>query len=132
MLQLLKKLFEPKPKIKDETEYNKELIEKIYTTIYYEDLENIIFNPVNKLYLLNVYHGTFDDLLNNIFNKNSDRSIISVNVFSYFKTKDDIIYKLKKIIPILRDNKINVQVDYELNEILDSINFLKSIEEENG
>lgn len=131
MLELLKKFFNSTQVIKSELK-NQELIEKIYNIVYIENLDKILFSPVGKLYILNVYNNTFDDFLSNILSKNN-RELAAVNINSYFTDKENIQYKLKRIITILEKNDINVKVEYELNEIIEAVHFLKYLEEkENG
>ena len=79
--------------------------------------------------MLNVYYDSLDDLLINLVSKPDERQIASVNVFSYFKGIEDVNYVFKRIIPIVENNTINIKIQHDLNEIFDSIEFLKSIEE---
>lgn len=127
MIKKLKNFFTSGHVIKSEVK-NQELIEKISDIIYMSNLNDILFSPSSKLYILNVYNDSFDDFLNNILINNS-RDIIAVNINSYFKNKDNIQYTLKRIIPLLEKSDLNIKVQYELNEIIEAINFLKSLEE---
>ncbi|NTW91807.1 MAG: hypothetical protein HGA35_07765 [Erysipelotrichaceae bacterium] len=129
MFGILKKLFTSKKETAPVISNNQELIEKLYNLIYDDNLVLRINKPESKILLLNVYYLTFGDLLLNIVSKTSERQIASVNFFSYFRDIDDLKYTLKRIIPILESTTVNVKIVHDLNEIIDSLDFLKSIEE---
>lgn len=128
MLKLLKKFFLNKEKILI-TPNNQELIEKLYELQYEETLIQIFNQPENKILLLNVYYVTFNELLLNILNKQDERQISSVNIYSYFKDIEDINYAIERIIPLIENNTINIKIIHDLNEIFDSVKFLKSLGE---
>jgi hypothetical protein len=127
MFKKLIKLFTT-TKVSDIELKNKDLVDKIYDIINIENLEDVLFSPVNKIFILNVYNNNFDDFLSNILSKYSERSLISVNIFSYFTDKENIQYKLKRCIPILEQNNIDLRIAYEFNEILDTITYLLTLE----
>ena len=127
MIALFKKLFAT-TKISETELKNKDIIDKLNEVTYLENIENIIFSPSSKIYILNVYHDTFDDFLSDMLSNVSNRSIISVNIFAYFNDKENVQYKLKRAITILETNKVNAKIEYEFNELVDSINYLKSLE----
>lgn len=129
MLEIFKKLFSSEKKIVTTTSKNQLLIEKVQTLAYNDSLQEIINIPENKILILNVYYVSFNDLLFNIINKVDERQIASVNVFSYFKTTEDINYCLKRIIPILEQNDVNIKIKHDLEELINSIEFLMNIEE---
>ena len=129
MLDLLKKFFSKKEKT-PVISNNQELIEKLYELQYEQNLIEILNKPENKILLLNVYYVTFNDLLLNILIKQDERQISSVNTYSYFKDVEDINYAIKRIIPLIEKNNINVKIIHDLNEIFDSVKFLKTLEEE--
>lgn len=115
-------------KVSDNQLKNKELVEKLYEIISIENLEDILFSPTSKIYILNVYNDNFDNFLINMLSKDSERSIVSVNIFSYFKDINNIQSILKRCIPILEQNNVNSKINYEFNEIIDSIKYLQSLE----
>lgn len=125
MFKRLKKILTTKSTIKLEVK-NQELIDRLHEVIYIDDLDEILFSPINRLYMINTYNHTFEDFLNNLLTK-KERSLIAVNIYSYFKEKKNISYKLKRIIPILEQNEISINVQYELNEIIDAIEYLRSL-----
>lgn len=129
MLGILKKLFPKKIETAPVVSKNQDIIEKLYNLAHDQQLGEIVQRPHNKILLLNVYYDSLDDLLINLVSKPDERQIASVNVFSYFKGIEDINYVFKRIIPIVENNTINVKIQHDLNEIFDSIEFLKSIEE---
>lgn len=128
MLKLLKEFFYNNKKI-PVISNNQELIEKLYELQYEENLIQIFNQPENKILLLNMYYVTFNDLLLNIINKQDERQISSVNIFSYFKDINDVNYTIKRIIPIVENNEINIKIIHDLNELFDSVKFLKCLEE---
>lgn len=130
MLTLLKKLFSNKEKAPQVVSNNHELIEKLSELQYEEKLVDLFNRPENKLLLLNVYYSSFNDLLLNLINKTDDRQISSVNVYSYYKDTEDVNYSFKRIIPIVESNNINAKIVHDLNEIFDSVKFLKTLEDQ--
>lgn len=129
MFGILKKLFAGKEETAQVVSNNQELIEKLYNLTHDEKLTEIINRPHNKILIMNVYYVSFNDLLFNIISKTDERQIASVNVFSYFKDIDDLNYTIKRIIPILESSVVNIKVIHDLNELYDSIEFLRLIEE---
>ena len=129
MLGLFKKLFSSEKKIETTTSKNQLLIEKVQTLAYNENLRELLNVPENKILILNVYYVTFENLLFNIVNKVDERQIASVNLYSYFNETKDVNYALKRIIPILEKNDINIKVKHDLEELINSIEFLTNIED---
>ena len=126
MLELLKKFFsktEKTPVVSN----NQDLIEKLSELQYEANLFRILNQPENKLLVLNVYHISFNSLLSSILNKQAERQLASVNVFSYFQDVDDINYAFKRIIPLVEENNINIKVIHDLNEIYEAVKFLKNL-----
>jgi hypothetical protein len=130
MLGIFKKLFSSEKKIETTTSKNQLLIEKVQILAYNENLHELLNVPENKILILNVYYVTFENLLFNIVNKVDERQITSVNLYSYFNETKDVNYALKRIIPILEKNDINIKVKHDLEELINSIEFLMNIEEE--
>ncbi len=129
MLGIFKKLFSSEKKIETTTSKNQLLIEKVQTLAYNDNLHELINVPENKILILNVYYVTFENLLFNIVNKVDERQIASVNLYSYFNETKDVNYALKRIIPILEKNDINIKVKHDLEELINSIEFLTNIED---
>lgn len=129
MLGLFKKLFSSEKKIETTTSKNQLLIEKVQTLAYNENLHELLNVPENKILILNVYYVSFENLLFNIVNKVDERQIASVNLYSYFNETKDVNYALKRIIPILEKNDINIKVKHDLEELINSIEFLTNIED---
>lgn len=129
MLGLFKKLFSSEKKTTQITSKNQDLIEKVQTLAFDDNFINIINEPHNKLLIMNVYYVSFEDLLFNLVNKVDERQIASVNIYSYFKTTEDVNYCLKRIIPIIQDNDINMKLKHDLEELVNTIEFLVNLEE---
>ena len=129
MLGIFKKLFSSEKKIETTTSKNQLLIEKVQTLAYNENLHELLNVPENKILILNVYYVTFENLLFNIVNKVDERQIASVNLYSYFNETKDVNYALKRIIPILEKNDINIKVKHDLEELINSSEFLTNIED---
>ena len=129
MLEIFKKFFSSEKKTTQVTSKNQELIEKVQTLAYNDNLHELINVPENKILILNVYYVTFENLLFNIVNKVDERQIASVNLYSYFNETKDVNYALRRIIPILEKNDINIKVKHDLEELINSIEFLTNIED---
>lgn len=78
---------------------------------------------------MNVYYVSFEDLLFNLVSKVDERQIAAVNIYGYFKTTEDVNYSLKRIIPILQENVINMKLKHDLEELVNTIEFLVNLEE---
>lgn len=129
MLELFKKLFSSEKKTTQTTSKNQELIEKVQTLAFTDNLVDIINEPHNKLLIMNVYYVSFEDLLFNLVSKVDERQIAAVNIYGYFKTTEDINYSLKRIVPILQENDINIKLKHDLEELVNTIEFLVNLEE---
>lgn len=103
---------------------NSDIIDLIYYIDSEENLEDIVFSPVNKLLILNVYYSTFEELLDNLTGESNVRSISSVNVNAYFNNKSALTNNLKRIVTIIRDNKLSSFVSHDLYEIAQNIEML--------
>lgn len=130
MLEKLKKIFTKRPLVIDsEPIKNYDLIIKLTDLAHYSNLNVLFFSPVNKLYLLNTYTMSFLDLLENFYTPNLQRTLIAINIHSYFNNstvnlKDD----LNKLIKHLHNNKIHPQIEHDLYEIYNT--FLELVEME--
>lgn len=132
MLSLIKKvtrLFKPVDQIKPES---KEVPKTNALSIRLRELANneervieLFQDPVHKLYLLNTYTSSLDDLLRNIANKNLTRKINAVNCHSYFKQKlDNLSIPFTRIADMLDDgNKLPSMIEHDLYEIIDAYDY---------
>jgi len=131
MLSFLKKIFNNKPaKI---TSDDNDLISKLTEVINYDNLNQLVYSSVNKLYLVNTYSTDFNDLLTNMYNKNYNRNIIAINIHSYFNnSRIDIAGDFSRIIKCLKDYPTNKLVEHDLFELVELFNHLKELENKNG
>ena len=133
MLQKLKKLiFKTPNKPKKTIEYNKDIIERIYSILYIQNLPNLLLNPAYKILLLNVYHENFEYFINNILSSNLPSNLIAVNIDKYFINKDNIQNSLKRAITLLSKQKVENKIILEFNEILNTLEYIVQKEEKNG
>jgi len=132
MLQKIKNLIFKKPNKYKSIEYNKELIERIYSIIYIPNLPILLSNPAYKLLLLNVYHDNFEYFLNNIISNNIPSNLIAINLHKYFINKDNIQNNLKRAINLLNQQNVENKIIFEFNEILDILEYIIQKEEKNG
>lgn len=127
MLSFLKKLFSVKSdKIKpDETD----LIARLTEVINYDNLNELVYSSVNKLYLINTYSSDFNDLASNMYNKNYNRNIIAINIHSYFNnSRTDIAGDLSRILKCLKSYETNKLIEHDLFELVDLFTHLKQME----
>ena len=91
-----------------------------------EHLIRLLKDPVNKLYLLNTYSVSFDDLLRNIAYKDFNRKINAVNCYSYFKgSLDGLGLTFERIATMLEQGlKLSSMIEHDLLEILDGYDYL--------
>lgn len=128
MFEKIKKFFSI-DKIMPVKIYNEDIVYRLYSITQYENLNAFLTDTVNRLYILNVYHSSFNDLLSNLVSKVTNQpSMSGVNIYSYFNGINDPRLVLEKIIPILEKNNINMRVKYDLTELIECIEFLLSTE----
>lgn len=101
---------------------NEELTFELKELILEEDLDYLLEDTINKMYLINVYSNSYIDLISN-FNRKIDRSsLMAIDIASYFKGIDNsLVNSLKRIIPLLESNKISKQDESDLYEIINTI-----------
>lgn len=129
MFKLLKKII---VKNNTETKDNSTIL-KISNLAYQKDLQQLFYSPVNKLYVLNTYTDSFNDLLTNLANKSFHRPLIAVNIHSYFNNStDDIQYNLNRIAKYMQTNTINILLENDLLEIVSAFEYLTENKEKYG
>lgn len=123
---ILKHLKAEEP-LKSDLVENRELVGKIEELLKTDDLKKITSNPVNRLIVINTYTNSFSDLLSNLVNRNVNRQIIAVNLNSYLKNNFDSLSRdLGRVASILKDSKINIQIESDLYELIDTLLNLRS------
>jgi len=128
MLQRIKKVFKIKNKKIIDNQKNSDLIIQINDVLNIDNLDELLVLPESSLLLLNVYHRTFNVFLNNLLQRRVQLSIISVNVYEYFKgNTNNIRNHFERILPLLETNEINIKIKEELNEIINMITFLNRL-----
>lgn len=132
MFKFFKNLFKPKEKIKS-INYNESLINELYKLYYDNNLESLLLDPVNKLYIINVYFISLYDLIDNVLVTNSNNELISINLYSYFKplysntNSLSINELLKRLIYLLEKNVINTKVKSDILELISAYDTLKGL-----
>lgn len=132
MFKFFKNLFKPKEKIKS-INYNESLINELYKLYYDNNLESLLLDPVNKLYIINVYYISLYDLIDNVLVTNSNNELISINLYSYFKplysntNSLSINELLKRLIYLLEKNVINTKVKSDILELISAYDTLKGL-----
>lgn len=134
MLSYLKKILSKKPKITPSETYNEELVSKLCKMTEDPSLEVLFFSPTSKLLLLNTYTNNFQDLLFTLLNTKLNRSLIAINIYSYFNTSRNQSLKdhLTKIIPLIESNKLSPFIEHDLFELTVVYDQLKCMEQNNG
>lgn len=131
MIKFFKKIFTPKEKIKS-LNYNTSLVTELYKLYYDVNLELLITDPVNKLYIINVYFTSLFDLLDNVVIANKGiTELTSINLYSYFKYPHPNVNNLsvkellKRLIHLIEKNTISKQVENDILELITAYNYLK-------
>lgn len=110
-----------------------QLVSKLLEMVHFEKLNELFYNPVNKLYVFNMYTSDFGDLTENLYNSQFRRQIIAINIHSYFlNSKVDIKSDLEKITKCLKTHKPNVSLQHDLYELVEAFEYLKSMEKRYG
>lgn len=132
MFKFFKNLFTPKEKIKN-LNYNSSLVNELYKLYYDDNLETLFLDPVNKLYMINVYFTSLFNLLDNVVMTNKGViELTSINLHSYFKSPypniGSITIKelLKRLIHLLEKNTISKQVENDVLELITAYNNLRN------
>lgn len=130
MFDFLKKILSGHPKQFKDSE-REILTERLSRFCYDEELVNILYTPEAKIYLLNTYTKNFNHLLEVISNNNPNRELYSVNGYAYFNnTRMVLLRGFKHILNILMsENKICPMVFYDINEIVDTLEYLIQFKE---
>ena len=133
MLKIIKKLFTKKvssttPKEVPVETHNYDLINQITDIIHSDDFEHIYFKPVSKIYLITVYSTSLSDLLDNVTNKNFNRSISAVSLHSYLEdSHHDLQRQFFRILKILPGYKLSPLIEHDLIEFCDAYSYLKEL-----
>lgn len=131
MFRLLTKILKPKTKltIDDTPILNEDLHTKLTELTTYPNLNSLFFSSTNKLYIINTYTNTFDDLLYNFFNSNLSRTIIAINIHSYFNnSRTDLQQQLTRLLTSLPATKLSVYIEHDLYELVNTFEYLTSLE----
>lgn len=106
-----------------------QLMDKLLEMVHYEQLNELFYNPDSKLYVINTYSSDIGDLGNNLFNSHFNRQIIAINLHAYFlNSKVDIKADLEKIAKCLRTHKPSAMIQHDLYQLVETFEFLKSLE----
>ena len=137
MLLFLKKLFKSKVdkiQIVDKTLniLNKDLVLRLNKLISYDNLNYLFLSPISKIYIINTYTNNFNDLISNVYNQAMNRSIIAINLYSYFNDRDmDIRYHLGKITEHLPTVKLSLYIEHDLFQLCNTFDELVEMEKIN-
>lgn len=126
MLKFFKKIMNSKKEVIKLEGHNVKLLNRIQT-VSNIDLQSLVKDPASKVYNLNVYYTDFNSLSASILSKQVVPYICSVDLISYFKDHSDIHRVLFRIYDILKTNDISPYIESDLNEILDSFEFLNNL-----
>lgn len=112
-----------------ELSQEEQLMSKLLEMVHDDKVNEIFYNPVNKLYVFNTYTSDFNDLTSSLYNANFRRQIIAINIHSYFlNSKVDIKTDMEKIANCLRTHKPNMLLQHDLYELVNAYEYLKSLE----
>lgn len=124
----ISKIFTPKEKIKSEIQpepLNSDLIKKLTVLVNDENLNSVLNDPVNKLWVIGTYTNDFNDLLNNITaQKPIVRHLGCYNVCKYFILDDkiDVRLALEKVTNHIKTSRIDLKIIHDLDIICDAYN----------
>lgn len=105
--------------------YDMELVAALEEVVQYPDLDKLLKNPVSKIYIINTYSTTYNDLGSMLVDKRYNRKIIAVNLHSYFNGEEGLVgLGLKRVISFLKGNKCTAEAIHDLYEISRTIKHL--------
>lgn len=134
MRSFLKKLFNPIPKLQPTTTstLNQELITQLTKLTNYSNLNQLFLSPINKIYVINTYTTSFNDLLSNLYSTTLNRTIIAINLHSYFSNiNSDISSQLTKLISHLSKTKLSSYIEHDLYQLCSTFDDLIEMEKNN-
>lgn len=134
MRSFLKKLFNPIPKLQPTTTstLNQELITQLTKLTNYSNLNQLFLSPINKIYVINTYTTSFNDLLSNLYSISLNRTIIAINLHSYFSNiNSDISSQLTKLISHLSKTKLSSYIEHDLFQLCSTFDDLIEMEKNN-
>jgi len=134
MHSFLKKLFNPIPKLQPTTTstLNQDLIVQLTRLSNYPNLNQLFLSPINKIYVINTYTTSFNDLLSNLYSTSLNRTIIAINLHSYFSNiNSDISSQLTKLISHLSKTKLSSYIEHDLFQLCSTFDDLIEMEKNN-
>lgn len=135
MRSFLKKLFNPIPKLQPTTTstLNQDLIVQLTRLSNYPNLNQLFLSPINKIYVINTYTNSFNDLLSNLYSISLNRTIIAINLHSYFSNiNSDISSQLTKLISHLSKTKLSSYIEHDLYQLCSTFDDLIELEKNNA
>lgn len=103
---------------------NEDLIIAIEDTLYKYKVNELVTDSLNRLFLMNVYVSSFRSLGGSMFSMRRDPDLMCVNLNSYLEGEGDLYSSLKKLLPILEDNKITRIAEHDLYSLINAIKTL--------
>lgn len=134
MRSFLKKLFNPIPKLQPtpSVTLNQDLIAQLTKLTQYPNLNQLFLSPINKIYVINTYTNSFNDLLSNLYSTTLNRSIIAINLHSYFSNMNsDISSQLTKLISHITKTKLSSYIEHDLYQLCSTFDDLIEMEKNN-
>ena len=126
MLERIKNFFKDPPLEKNE------LVEQLEKMLYDERLEEILFDPAGKLYVLCTYSGDINELHQSLYTGGSPADLTMSNVYSYGKNITNVKRQLEGMITRLLDHKPNAKVEQDIGELYYAYNELRTWGDKDG
>lgn len=125
ILTRLKSIFEIKnPDLNSAvyTDLEENLISDLTEVGRYKNLEELLKDPVSKIYILNVYSNNFNDLGGMVVDKRYPRKLIAINLHSFCNGEESrISIGLVNIVKFLKKNKPTPESVHDLRELISVI-----------
>lgn len=120
-----------KQRKKEQNKENTDLLSKLSEMAYTTNINQLLYSPEGKLYILNMYTSNIDELGRLIYSSISTvDKITAVNIHSYFNNSSvDVSAVLNKLLPHFYKNSINVKVTHDLYELYEGFKFIQQLKE---
>lgn len=116
--KFFKDLFTKEPAIVVEL-YNEDLCSELTDLSYSEGLEECFSDPVNKMYILNTYSNSLDDLASSLNTPRLNKGVIAIDMISYMgRNVSGLNYTLRRLVSVLEKGKISKVSERDLYEFI--------------
>lgn len=111
--------------VMDDYAYDQELVGMLEEVLKFPELDKLLKDPVNKIYVISTYSVSYNDLGTMLTDRRYNRKIIAVNLHSYFNGEEGLVVTgLPRIVSFIKTNKCTPEAIHDLYELSSTIKHL--------